>query len=123
MKFIACNSATFEAGSGGSGASSGSISGDTMTTNKWHWITFTANGASSILRVNGAATASGNIGTGKLANYKLGFNLNSGDGNFGLVGRIAETFVYTNSALSTNQIIALEYYLTNKYGAEFGLTP
>jgi hypothetical protein len=78
------------------------------------WVTLVMNGASSIARLNGVQlTSTGSIPSLTQTNgYSLG-NLLVGGGNTNYF--IPEYIEYTG-ALSSNTIVQIESYLTNKYG-------
>lgn len=78
------------------------------------WILYSSvwNGANSYVRTNASVAISGNVGTMGITNIVIG-NLNGGARTPSTY--VAEVIAYTN-ALSTNEIISIEKYVTNKFG-------
>lgn len=106
--FIACVGSDWVAHAGSSITSSGGVNSGV-----WYYHVFVADGANSLLRVNGVQVASGNAGGNKLQSLRLGQNGTTG--NFGLIGRMREAIVFTNR-LSAAQILLVEGWLVSKYG-------
>lgn len=76
-----------------------------------HYYTYTFNGASSSIRVDGGVDGSGNAGTSNLNGLGVGARKNAGD--LSLNGVIGEILIY--SSLSTTDRDALEAYLAAKW--------
>jgi hypothetical protein len=95
------------AGSGVVLSGSGSI-----VNNTHHQITFTVNGASSVVRVDGSAGSTGNPGSEAFTLATIGAR---GDEGFYLTGQVAEVLVYS-SALSSGDRDDVEAYLAGKWG-------
>ena len=90
----------------------GSLVDDGASDTSVHIFQATFNGASSVLRVDGASGTTGNTGADSIIGVILGAQ-QVGTSNFG--GDIAEVMVY-NAALSLDQINGLGLYLAAKYG-------
>lgn len=93
-------------------AGTATISGGTISAGSYINACFTANGASSTLRVNGSQVASGSAGTTTLASIRVGLG-NSGTGY--LLGDMLEVLYYEDPGSVTAADV--ESYFVDRYGS------
>ena len=87
------------------------INGGTLTSGDWYYIAFQADGASSLIRVNGSQVASGSAGTNGTSTT---LNIGSLPGGDFWPNHVGEVLVYS-SALTTAQMQQVEAYLAFKW--------
>lgn len=88
------------------------ITGGSYTTGTTVIVSYVANGASSVIRVNGAQVTSGNAGTGGINTMAL---MGAYAGGSYVGGLIPEYLIY-NKLLSASELQTVERYLGGKYG-------